>query len=155
MADQPLLVSACLLGVRCNHLGTASPSAEVLALAQTRRLIPVCPETVGGLPTPRPAAEVQRDGRVQTAGGTDVTDAYERGAAAAVTTARTAGVTMAVLKARSPSCGSLQVYDGTFTSTLVDGEGVTAAALRRAGVVVISEEDLAAGGRRGPAGPDR
>jgi uncharacterized protein YbbK (DUF523 family) len=141
-AGSAILVSACLLGVRCNHRGGASPSEAVRSLGADHRLIPVCPEVVGGLPTPRPAAELQPDGRVLTADGMDVTDAYRRGAAAAVDLATVAGVTEAVLKARSPSCGCRQVYDGTHTRTLVAGEGVTARALREAGVRVRSEEEM-------------
>jgi uncharacterized protein YbbK (DUF523 family) len=135
-----IVVSACLLGVACNHRGGASPSDVVLALQATHRVIGVCPETLGGLPTPRPAAELQADGRVRTADGTDVTDAYERGAAATVALAHAAGATEAVLKARSPSCGCAQVYDGTFTRTLRAGEGIAARALREAGLAVTSEE---------------
>jgi uncharacterized protein YbbK (DUF523 family) len=138
-----LLVSACLLGVRCNHRGEASPSAAVAALAAAYRLIPVCPETAGGLPTPRPAAEVSEDGLVHTAAGDDVTDAYRRGAQAAVALARATGAELAVLKARSPSCGCHEVYDGTFTRTLRTGVGVTAGVLRAGGVAVISEDDVA------------
>ena len=141
----PLLVSACLLGVACNHQGQASTSVAVVALGRDRRLIPVCPETAGGLPTPRPAAEVQPTGRVRTRSGDDVTDAYRRGAAQAVRVAEAAGVGGAVLKARSPSCGCHEVYDGSFTRTRVPGEGVTARALRDAGVPVWSEEDVADG----------
>ena len=142
-ARQPaILVSACLLGVRCNHLGAASPSAAVQALAADNRLVAFCPETVGGLPTPRPAAERQSGGRVRTADGVDVTDAYRRGAEAAVAMAQAVSAPRAVLKARSPSCGCHQVYDGSFSRTLVEGDGVTAEALRAAGVQVASEEDL-------------
>jgi uncharacterized protein YbbK (DUF523 family) len=108
-------------------------------LADEYRVIGVCPETVGGLPTPRAAAERRRDGRVVTVEGTDVTAAYARGAAATVELARTAGARRAVLKARSPSCGCHQIY---VDEQLVDGEGVTAQALREAGVDVCSEEDL-------------
>ena len=143
--DAPLLVSACLLGVACNHNGRSSTRAAVVALGRDRRLIPVCPEVVGGLPAPRPAAAIQPDGRVRTAAGDDLTDAYRRGAAHAVRLARAAGVAGAVLKARSPSCGCHEVYDGTFTRTCVEGEGVTARALREAGVPVCSEEDVEAG----------
>jgi uncharacterized protein YbbK (DUF523 family) len=114
----------------------------VAALAEGFRLVPCCPEVAGGLPTPRAAAERQADGRVCTADGTDVTDLYERGAVAAVALARGAGASRAVLKARSPSCGSRGVYDGSFTRTLVDGEGVTASALRAAGIDVSSDEEL-------------
>ena len=136
-------MSACLLGVACAHDGGGRPVDAVVALAATHRLVPVCPETVGGLPTPRVAAERSAaDGRVRTADGTDVTDAYERGAAHAVALARATGAGAAVLKARSPSCGCHEVYDGTFTRTRVAGEGVTAEALRVAGLAVRSEEDL-------------
>lgn len=138
-----MLVSACLLGVACNHLGRANRSEAVVALAANHRLIPVCPEVAGGLPTPRPAAEVQGDGSVRTEAGDDVSLAYRRGAAAAVALARAAGARDAVLKARSPSCGCHEVYDGTFTRQRVPGEGVTAAALRQAGIDVRSEEDVA------------
>jgi uncharacterized protein YbbK (DUF523 family) len=123
----------------------ASRSASVEALGRSARLIAVCPEVAGGLPTPRPPAELQSDGRAETEDGTDVSDAYRRGAAHTVELARTAGATRAVLKARSPSCGCHQVYDGTYTRSLRPGEGVTAAALRQSGVEVISDEEVAAG----------
>ncbi len=141
----PLIVSACLLGVPCNHKGQASTSAAMVALRRDRRLIPICPETAGGLPTPRPAAEIAPSGRVRTAAGVDVTDAYERGADQAVRLAAATGAGGAVLKARSPSCGCHEVYDGTFSRTRVPGEGVTAAALRAAGIPVWSEEDVESG----------
>jgi uncharacterized protein YbbK (DUF523 family) len=137
-----ILVSACLLGVRCNHKGGASPSPAVAALAEEHRLVPVCPEVAGGLPTPRTAAEIGGDGRVVDAEGNDVTTAYRRGARVAVELARSTGARRAVLKARSPSCGCREVYDGSFSRTLREGEGITAAALRAAGVEVSSEEDL-------------
>ncbi len=142
-ADRPaILVSACLLGVRCNHLGRASPSDAVAGLSSDNRLVPICPEVVGGLPTPRPPAELQPDGSVRTVEGKDVSDAYRRGAAAAVVLARAIGADEAVLKARSPSCGCNEIYDGTFSRTKVPGEGVAARALREAGLRVRSEEDL-------------
>ena len=116
-----------------------------MALRGRHRLIPVCPETAGGLATPRPAAERQPDGRVVTGGGVDVTLPYRRGADQAVRLARSSGAVVAVLKARSPSCGCHEVYDGSFTRTRVPGEGVTAAALRTAGVDVYDEDDVTAG----------
>lgn len=145
MDRSPLIVSACLLGVPCNHKGQASTSPAVLGLRGDRHLIPVCPETAGGLPTPRPAAEINSSGQVRTAAGVDVTDAYQRGADLAVRLAVAAGAAGAVLKARSPSCGCHEVYDGTFTRTRVAGEGVTARALRAAGVPVWTEEDVESG----------
>lgn len=156
----PLVISACLLGVACNHEGRGSPRAVVEELAQEYRLVPVCPEVLGGLPTPRAAAELEGgDGadviagsdcggsgasRVVNIDGEDVTAAYRRGAQAAVAVARAMGATRAVLKARSPSCGSSAIYDGTFSHRLVPGRGVTAAALAAAGLAVGSEEDAAA-----------
>jgi len=137
-----VIVSACLLGVTCNHHGGSSPSAAVAELASGHRLIPVCPEVAGGLATPRPAAEKGPDGRVRTADGADVTDLYERGAAHTVALAKATKAVGAVLKARSPSCGCHEIYDGTHTRVLVPGVGVTAAALREAEVPVCSEEDL-------------
>ena len=141
-----LLVSACLLGVACNHKGGSSPAAAVDGLRIGYRLIPVCPEVAGGLPTPRPAAEKGPDGRVRTADGADVTGFYERGAAHAVAVAGAASVAGAVLKARSPSCGCREIYDGSHRRVLVPGEGVTARALGAAGVPLCSDEDVALGG---------
>jgi uncharacterized protein YbbK (DUF523 family) len=141
-ARPAVLVSACLLGVACNHRGESNRSEAVAALETEHRLIPICPEVAGGLPTPRAAAERQPDGSVRTADGADVTDFYRRGAAAAVQLAKATGAEEAVLKARSPSCGCHGIYDGSFTRTVVEGEGVTAAALREAGVRVRSEDDL-------------
>jgi uncharacterized protein YbbK (DUF523 family) len=143
--SKPVLVSACLLGVRCNHEGEANTSEAVVALRERFRLVPVCPETAGGLPTPRVDAEVQPDGTVRTRDGHDVTDAYGRGAAHSVRLAAATGACGAVLKARSPSCGCHEINDGSFTRTRVPGEGVTARALRGAGVPVCSEDDIAAG----------
>lgn len=136
-----LLVSACLLGTRCNHEGGHSRRPVVEALGRDHRLIPICPEVCGGLSTPRAAAECQGE-RVVNRDGDDVTDAYQRGAEAAVQLAHAVGARRAVLKARSPSCGPSQVYDGTFTQTLRAGDGVTAAALRAVGIEVVSDEDL-------------
>jgi uncharacterized protein YbbK (DUF523 family) len=136
-----ILVSACLLGTCCNHEAGHSRRPAVEALGATNRLVPICPEMCGGLTTPRPAAE-RRGERVVTEAGDDVTENYERGALEAVELAHAVGARRAVLKARSPSCGSSRIYDGTFTRTLVDGEGVTAAALRAVGIEVLSEEDL-------------
>ena len=141
-SQRVVLVSACLLGVRCNHEGGDNRSDEVVELGATHRLVPVCPETAGGLATPRSRAERAADGRVQTEDGDDVTASFERGAAHAVRLAQAVGATRAVLKARSPSCGCGRVYDGSFTRVLVDGDGVTAERLKAAGVEVATEDSL-------------
>ena len=119
-------------------------------MAEGRALL-VCPEEDGGLGTPRPAAEIQGgDGsdvlegraRVVTEAGVDVTEEYLAGARIALDRARSAGATTAILKARSPSCGKGCIYDGTFTRTPIEGDGVTAALLEREGIHVLTEQDL-------------
>ena len=133
-----ILVSACLLGVRCRYDGKSKPHPAVERLMEQHTLIPVCGEIFGGLPTPRVSAERQGE-RVVTADGCDVTAAYRRGAEEVLRLAERYGCTAAILKERSPSCGSGRIYDGTFTGTLTDGWGVTAELLRDHGICVIGE----------------
>ncbi len=136
-----ILVSACLLGVCCRYDGTGPANEAVLALMKDHTLIPVCPEQLGGLPTPRAPSEC-RGNRVVTASGEDVTEAFHKGAQEVLKLARLYGCRLAVLKERSPSCGSGKIYDGTFSRKLVAGTGVTAALLMRNSIKVISENDL-------------
>lgn len=135
-------VSACLLGEACRYDGKAAPCPEAVALAQDFELVPICPEQLGGFPTPRTPAEIVPGGRVVNRAEEDVTEAFERGARASLEIARAAGCTRAVLKSRSPSCGVRAVYDGTFTGTLVPGRGIAATALAQAGIEVVDEESL-------------
>ncbi|MCE5188654.1 MAG: DUF523 domain-containing protein [Eubacteriales bacterium] len=135
-----MLVSACLLGTPCRYDGSGKADARILALAKSRRLIPVCPEQLGGLSTPRPPAERVCE-RVLTIDGADVTAAFSRGAEETLRLVQLLGCGAAILKARSPSCGSGRIYDGTFSGTLVSGDGVTAALLRQSGIAVYTEED--------------
>ena len=135
-----ILVSACLLGVRCRYDGKSKPHPAVERLMERHTLIPVCGEIFGGLPTPRVSAERQ-GARVVTADGRDVTAAYRRGAEEVLRLAERYGCTAAILKERSPSCGSGRIYDGTFTGTLTDGWGVTAELLRDHGICVIGESE--------------
>ena len=137
-----ILVSACLLGCACRYDGGAKPCAAVRALAAAHTLIPVCPEIYGGLPTPRTPCEIV-GGRVLAKDGADRTDAYRRGAAEALRIAETLGCRAALLKARSPACGSGEIYDGSFTGRLTAGDGVAAAALKAAGIAVFGEDRLA------------
>lgn len=135
-----ILVSACLLGWPCRYDGQGKKHPEVEALrTRGHELIPVCPEVQGGLLTPRPPAERQRDGRVVNREGTDVTEAYRAGAELALKTALEQGCELAILKERSPSCGSREIYDGTFSGKLVPGDGVTVQLLRQAGIQVLGE----------------
>ncbi len=135
-----ILVSACLLGLCCRYDGKSKPSQRVLQLTEKHQLIPVCPEQLGGLPTPRPPAEMQ-DGRVVNRLGLDVTAQYEKGAAETVRLCELFHCEAAVLKARSPSCGSEAVYDGTFSGRLIPGQGVAARLLTARGIPVLSEEN--------------
>ena len=137
-----LLVSACLLGAACRYDGRSKPIPGIAELAKRHELIPVCPEQLGGLPTPRAPSERQGK-RVIMADGTDVTGQYRRGAEEALRLCRRLGCEAAVLKERSPSCGKDRIYDGTFTGTLTDGWGVTAELLRQNGVPVYGESEVA------------
>lgn len=138
MEKEILLVSACLMGVRCRYDGGGKELAELPALLRRYHLVPVCGEVMGGLPTPRAPAERAGE-RVLDRDGRDVTEAFRRGAEEAVRLAKLYGAKKALLKERSPSCASGSIYDGSFTGTLRDGWGVTAEALRESGVMVLGE----------------
>ena len=131
-----LLVSACLLGENCKYSGGNNYCPAAAALAERFELIPVCPEQLGGLPTPRVPAERVGD-RVLTRDGADVKDADRLGAEKTLETALANGVKRAALQERSPSCGCGAIYDGTFSGRLVPGDGVTAALLREHGIEII------------------
>jgi len=134
-----VVVSACLLGERCRYDGGSKPCAAVQQLAGKVRAHAICPEGAGGLPVPRKPAERVGD-RVVMCDGTDVTSAFVSGAHACMKEARSCGATLAVLKARSPSCGIGFVYDGTYSGRLVRGNGVFAELLGKEGVCMVTEE---------------
>ena len=135
-----LLISACLLGVECKYSGgsNALPEETIEKLRTRYRLIPVCPETAGGLPTPRDPSERLGE-RVVSCRGADVTAQFKKGAEAALTLARRYGCTTALMKEHSPSCGSGLIYDGSFSGKLVKGDGCAAELLKAAGVSVVRE----------------
>lgn len=140
-----VLVSACLLGEKVRFDGREKGSANPILARwlDEGRVVRVCPEVAGGLPVPRPPAE-RRDGRVLANDGRDVTAEFEHGAREALRLIQHFNIEVAVLKSGSPSCGSGFIYDGTFTKTRIDGDGVTTALLRAHGVQVFSELDWAA-----------
>ena len=140
---EKLLISACLLGFCCKYDGGANPlPGETLAALRSRyTLIPVCPETAGGLPIPRAPSE-RRDGRVLSREGNDVTGEYEKGARIALRLAGRFGCRKALLKERSPSCGAGEIYDGSFSHVRVPGDGVTAELLREAGLELYGESEI-------------
>ncbi|MCH3942380.1 MAG: purine-nucleoside phosphorylase [Atopobiaceae bacterium] len=134
-----VIISRCLLGASCRYDGGSKPCEAVRSLASRVEVTSVCPETASGLPVPRPPAE-RRGGRVVLADGTDVTQAFESGAVISLGRAVGSAATLAVLKAKSPSCGRGLVYDGSFTGTLVEGDGILAARLEEEGIHVVTED---------------
>lgn len=137
-----IAVSACLLGTRCRYDGEACPSSSVVSLGDGHTLVPVCPELLGGLEAPRLPNEIvtsERAVRVVDVEGNDLTAAFIEGARKTLELVRERGCVLAVLKGRSPSCGSGVIHDGTFSGTLVDGHGVTSRLLRSEGIRVIDE----------------
>ena len=144
MADKRLmLISSCLLGVRCRYdAKRTEPHPEAQKLYQEGRLVPLCPELLGGLSCPRDPAEIQPDGRILTSRGEDVSEAFARGATQVLNACLNLGIKQAVLKERSPSCGSMQVYDGVFSGNLISGMGCCTRLLREHGIEVYSESIL-------------
>lgn len=136
-----MVCSACLLGLRCRYNGTAATDERVVALAGRHVCIPICPEQMGGLPTPRDSVE-WRDGRAVTASGWDLTEIFQRGVEEALRLVTLVGARVAILQPRSPSCGIAEIYDGTFSGRLVPGRGCLATALAEAGCTLVSPEDL-------------
>lgn len=136
-----VLVSACLLGVFCRYDGRCTSDDRVLALTRRFRLVPICPEQLGGLSTPRPPVEL-RQGRAVCIDGFDVTEAFQRGVEQVAHIASLTGARTAILQPRSPSCGVGLIYDGTFSGRLVPGQGMLATCLEQTGVRLFSPDDL-------------
>lgn len=148
------LVSACLCGVNCKYNGKNNLNPVFLELLKMGRLLPVCPEQLGGLPTPRPATEIaggtgkdiiEGRARVISEEGKDVTSYFLKGAQETLQIALQAEVTGAILQRRSPSCGVDKIYDGTFSQRLINGDGVTAALLKKHGIKVYNDQDFLKG----------
>ena len=133
-----IIVSACLWGVSCRYDGNSKPCREVISLKEKYNLIPVCPEIMGGLPTPRLSSEIRGE-LVVMKDGSDVTKEYKRGAEEVLRLAQMFECKIAVLKENSPSCGCGKIYDGTFSRKLIDGNGITAGLLLKNGIKVFGE----------------
>lgn len=134
-----LLVSACLLGEPCRYDGQSKPCPKVISLQEHYELIPVCPEQLGGLPTPRTPCEICR-GKVLSQKGEDRTKEYRLGAKKALALCQDQGCVAAVLKKNSPSCGKGLIYNGSFSKTLIPGNGITAEAFLQQGIPVYTED---------------
>ncbi|MBU1130596.1 DUF523 domain-containing protein [Patescibacteria group bacterium] len=145
------LCSACLLGVKCRYDEKNNANEKILSLAKKEVLIPICPEQLGGQAMPRPNAEIvggdghdvlDKKAKVVESNGTDVTQNFIDGAEEVLKLAKLFDVKEAILKQKSPSCGCGKTYNGAFSKTLIKGDGVTAALLKKNGLKVIAEEDL-------------
>jgi uncharacterized protein YbbK (DUF523 family) len=136
-----IIVSACLAGITCRYDGAAKPCEAVIRLVAEGQAVPLCPEQLGGLPTPRPPAEIIGS-RVIRKDGVDVTAQFTRGALEALKLARLVGAKTAILKSRSPSCGFGKIYDGSFTGRLAEGSGLFAELCKQAGIDVKTEEEI-------------
>lgn len=146
-----ILVSACLLGTNCKYSGGNNLAAKVLELMKGHTLIPVCPEQLGGLTTPRKPCEIVAGGgsevlaghaRVMNSIGEDLTEPFVKGARETLNLAKLCGCTSAILKANSPSCGCRSIYDGTFSGKHKAGSGVTAQLLLDNGIIVATDNDF-------------
>lgn len=139
-----ILVSSCLLGLCCRYDGKEKVNEHVLDYLKDKEYTPICPEQMGGLPTPREPAEIVTMDplSIQTEAGDDVTDSFLKGVDEVVKLLSLYDVKEAILKSKSPSCGTYQIYDGTFTRTLIKGSGMMSKRLQEASIKVINEEDL-------------
>ena len=141
MKATPIVISACLLGETCRFDGRGKYNSDLLELLKSKTLIAVCPEVEGGLPIPRPPAEIRGSG-VFREDGEDVTAAFQKGASICTEKSVATHVTQAILKSRSPACGCGDIYDGSFSKTMIDGDGVFTQHLKIAGIKCISDEQF-------------
>lgn len=139
MKKEKILISACLIGLNCKYNGGNNENSKLVELMKEKDLVPICPEQLGGLKTPRVSAERKQE-KVITKEGVDVTKEYQKGAEEALKLAKKLNIKKAILKSRSPSCGIDEIYDGTFSHNLVKGDGVTAQLLKKNGIEVISSD---------------
>ena len=136
-----IIVSACLAGVNCRYNGRSKPNDKVIEMVMHGEAIPLCPEQLGGLTTPRRPCERIAD-KVKQNDGTDVTENLKKGAEETLRIAQLIGAKEAIFKTNSAACGSGKIYDGTFSSVLIDGDGVVAELLKKNGIRVITQEEL-------------
>ena len=136
-----ILVSACLLGRDCKYNGGNNRSEKVLQFLEGKEIIPVCSEVAAGMPVPRPPVEI-RNGRIISIEGKDLDEVYRKGVARTLAGINFSDIECAILKAKSPTCGVHEIYDGTFTGRKIKGQGLLAAALAERGIPVMDENDL-------------
>ena len=139
MKKEKILISACLIGLNCKYNGGNNENSKLVELMKEKDLVPICPEQLGGLKTPRVSAERKQE-KVITKEGVDVTKEYQKGAGEVLKLAKKLNIKKAILKSRSPSCGIDEIYDGTFSHTLIKRDGVAAELLKKNGIEVISSD---------------
>lgn len=140
MEKEKILISACLIGLNCKYDGGNNENSKLVELMKEKDLVPICPEQLGGLKTPRESAERKQE-KVITKEGVDVTKEYQKGAEEVLKLAKKLNIKKAILKSRSPSCGIEEIYDGTFSHTLIKKDGVTAELLKKNEIEVISSDE--------------
>ena len=138
---EKILISACLVGDNVKYDGKSNKSDKIERLLEKYELVPFCPEVEGGLSIPRKPSERVKD-RVKMEGGRDVTHQFESGAEKALNICLYLGIKIAILKENSPSCGSHNIYDGSFSHKLIPGEGVTTELLKKKGITVLNEDEI-------------
>ena len=136
-----IMVSACLLGRNCKYSGGNNRNEAVIRYLQDKEYIPVCPEVEAGMPVPRPPVEI-RDGRVVSIEGKDLDAVYRKGVSKVMEILEKEDIGLAILKAKSPTCGVHEIYDGTFTGKKIPGQGILAQALQKAGIPIVDEKDI-------------
>lgn len=140
-----ILVSKCLLGENCKYSGGNNYNESVVEFCKNHNIIPICPECMGGLPTPREPSEIRFvDGveKVFTKSGCDVSEMFRKGAKASLEAAKENEIELCILKESSPSCGANTIYDGTFSHVKIPGMGLTAKLLKENGFKILSEKDI-------------
>ncbi len=140
-SNKKIVVSACMAGINCKYDGKNNNNSKILKLLEDDKVILVCPEELGGMSTPRIPSEIVKD-KVLAKNGVDVTYEFNKGAEEALKIARSVNADTAILQQRSPSCGSKQIYDGTFTGKLISGKGVTTELFEKNGIKVITIDDI-------------
>lgn len=136
-----IAVSSCLLGINCKYNGDSNYNEKIINLKKDHTLIPICPEVLGGLDTPRVPAEIVGD-KVINQQGVDVTSNYQLGAMKALAILKENNIDVVILKAKSPSCGMGKVYDGTFNHILIDGDGITTQLFKKNGIKIYNENNF-------------
>ncbi len=146
MSECKYLISSCLIGINCNYKGSNTYIKELKELVQNGEAIVACPEVLGGLPVPRKSCEITKNTddcvKVENTDGEDVTEQFIKGANKTLKIAQENNIKIAIMQPRSPSCGCGKIYDGTFSKTMISGDGITVTTLKKHGIKVLTPEQF-------------